>query len=56
MYLSRNGGSCRNFTSESFWAREYFVPTVGLDEEMVKAYIRNQEVKDERYDQMKIDL
>ncbi|MCF6210365.1 MAG: IS200/IS605 family transposase [Gammaproteobacteria bacterium] len=50
------GGRRRNFTGESFWARGYFVSTVGLDEEMVKAYIRNQEAEDERYDQMKIDL
>ena len=50
------GGRRRNFTGESFWARGYFVSTVGLDEEMVKAYIRNQEAEDERYDQMKINL
>ena len=28
-------GRRRNFTGESFWARGYFVSTVGLDEEMV---------------------
>ncbi len=50
------GGRRRNFTGESFWARGYFVSTVGLDEELVKAYIRNQEAEDKRYDQMKIDL
>jgi len=48
------GGRRRNFTGESFWARGYFVSTVGLDEDMVKAYIRNQEAEDERYDQMKL--
>ncbi len=50
------GGRRRNFTGENFWARGYFVSTVGLDEEMVKAYIRNQETEDERYDQMKFGL
>jgi putative transposase len=50
------GGRPRNFTGENFWARGYFVSTVGLDEEMVKAYIRNQEVEDERYDQMKLGV
>ena len=35
----------RNFTGEVFWARGYFVSTVGLDEEMVRAYIRNQEAR-----------
>jgi putative transposase len=50
------GGRQRNFTGEVFWARGYFVSTVGLDEEMVRAYIRNQELEDERYDQMKLGL
>ena len=48
------GGRQRNFTGENFWARGYFVSTVGLDEHMVRAYIRNQEVEDERYEQMKL--
>ncbi|MBI3731361.1 MAG: IS200/IS605 family transposase, partial [Burkholderiales bacterium] len=42
------GGRQRNFTGEVFWARGYFVSTVGLDEEMVRAYIWNQEQEDER--------
>ncbi len=50
------GGRARNFTGEVFWARGYFVTTVGLDEEMVRAYIRNQEQEDERYDQMKLGV
>lgn len=50
------GGRKRNFTGEHFWARGYFVSTVGLDEEMVRAYIRNQESEDERYDQLKFGL
>ena len=55
--IARNfGGRQRNFTGEVFWARGYFVSTVGLDEEMVRAYIRNQEIEDERYDQMKLGL
>jgi putative transposase len=52
----RFGGRTRNFTGEVFWARGYFVTTVGLDEEMVRAYIRNQEQEDERYDQMKLGV
>lgn len=50
------GGRSRNFTGEAFWARGYFVSTVGLDEAMVRAYIRNQEQEDERYDQMKLGV
>jgi putative transposase len=52
----RFGGRTRNFTGEVFWARGYFVSTVGLDEEMVRAYIRNQEDVDERYDQIKLGV
>ena len=50
------GGRSRNFTGEVFWVRGYFVSTVGLDEAMVRAYIRNQEEEDERYDQMKLGV
>jgi putative transposase len=32
------------------------VSTVGLDEAMVRAYIRHQEQEDERFDQMKLGL
>ena len=32
----------RNFTGESFWARGYFVSTVGLDEEGFVGYHRHQ--------------
>lgn len=46
----RYGGRRRNYTGEDFWERGYFVSTVGLDEAIVRAYIRNQETEDERYD------
>jgi putative transposase len=52
----RFGGRKRNFVGEVFWARGYFVSTVGLDEAMVRAYIRNQEKEDDRYDQMKLGV
>lgn len=45
-------GKQRNFNGEHFWARGYYVSTVGLDEEMVREYIRNQEANDEMRDQM----
>jgi putative transposase len=53
--IARNLGRKRNFTGESFWARGYFVSTVGLDEETVREYIRNQEEEEERLEQMKFD-
>src|ERR1700758_11946 len=32
----------RNFLGHKFWARGYFVSTVGRDEETIRAYIRNK--------------
>jgi REP-associated tyrosine transposase len=32
----------RNCLGHKVWARGYFVSTVGRDEEMIRAYIRNQ--------------
>jgi putative transposase len=52
----RFGGRQRHFTGEVFWARGYFVSTVGLDEDLVRAYIRTQEQEDERYDQMRLGV
>jgi putative transposase len=54
--IARQFGRKQNFTGENFWARGYFVSTVGLDEAMVRAYIRHQEQVDERYDQMKLGV
>jgi len=52
----RFGGRTRNFTGEVFLARGYYVSTVGLDEDMVRAYIRRQEEEDARYEQMKLGM
>ena len=49
-------GRQRNYSGEEFWARGYFVSTVGLDEEMVREYIRNQEKEDEHRDQLKFGV
>jgi len=43
-------GRQKNFTGEAFWARGYYVSTVGLYEEMIKEYIRNQEKNDRHRD------
>lgn len=42
----------RNFVGQHFWARGYFVSTVGRDEQQIRTYIRNQEREDERLDQL----
>ncbi len=44
-------GRQRNFNGEHFWARGYFVSTVGLDEHVVREYIRHQESNDVYYEQ-----
>ncbi len=46
-------GRRRNFTGQHFWARGYFVSTVGRDEEVIRQYIRNQEIEDQRQEQLK---
>lgn len=46
--------SARNFSGQSFWARGYFVSTVGRDEAVIREYIRNQEKKDQRLEQLKL--
>jgi len=48
------GGRKRNFTGEHFWARGYFVSTVGRDEKLIREYIQRQEQEDRRLDQMKM--
>lgn len=42
----------RNYGGQHFWARGYFVSTVGRDEEVIRAYIRHQEEEDRRLDQL----
>ena len=42
----------RNFVGQHFWARGYFVSTVGRDERMIREYIKNQEKEDERLEQL----
>ena len=46
------GGRKQNFVGQSFWARRYFVSTVGRDEALVREYIRTQEEEDQRLDQL----
>ena len=45
-------GHSRNFVGQNFWARGYFVSTVGKDEEAVRKYIKKQEQNDHKIDQL----
>jgi putative transposase len=47
-------GKPRNFQGENFWARGFFVSTVGRDEAKIREYIRNQEEEDRRLEQLKL--
>ena len=53
IHLARTYGERkRNFVGQRFWARGFFVSTVGRDEEVVREYNRRQEEEDKRLDQM----
>jgi putative transposase len=53
IHIARNYmGQKKNFTGHHFWARGYFVSTVGRDEEAVRKYIITQEEEDRRLDQL----
>ena len=55
IYIARNfAGKKRNFVGQNFWARGYFVSTVGRDEEVIRQYIRNQEAEEVRLDQLNL--
>jgi putative transposase len=47
-------GRQRNFVGQHFWARGYFVSTVGRDEQVIREYIRHQEAEDRRIDQLNL--
>jgi putative transposase len=44
----------RNFVGQHFWARGYWVSTVGRDEKVIREYIRKQEEEDKRLDQLNL--
>jgi putative transposase len=46
------GDRKRSFVGQHFWARGYFVSTVGRDKRAIREFIRNQEKEDERLDQL----
>jgi putative transposase len=46
----------RNFVGQHFWARGYFVSTVGRDEGVIRTYIQQQEAEDKRLDKLNLQL
>jgi putative transposase len=47
-------GQRKNYSGMHFWARGYFVSTVGADEETVRVYIKEQEKEDHRVQQLSL--
>ena len=54
IWISRMCGRQRNFIGQNFWARGYCVSTTGLDEDVVRDYIKRQEDEDKKLDQLKM--
>jgi putative transposase len=53
IHLARVYGERKqNYVGQRFWARGYFVSTVGRDKRVIREYIRNQEREDQRLDQL----
>ena len=48
-------GRSRSFVGQHFWARGYFVSTLGRDERAIRAYIRAQEQEDRWQEQLRLD-
>ena len=52
IYIAKNFMNHKmNYGGQSFWARGYFVSTVGRDEKTIIEYISNQEQMDKKFDQ-----
>ena len=47
-------GKRKHFVGHYFWARGYFVSTLGMNEETIRAYIKAQGKEDRRLDQMNL--
>lgn len=55
IHIARTYGERRrNFVGQHFWARGYFVSTVGRDEGTIRNYIKHQEKEDERQEQLRL--
>src|SRR5260221_11710539 len=48
------GGRQKNLTGEHFWARGYYVSTVGIDEGVIGRSIEQQEGEDRRLDPLRL--
>lgn len=54
LYVAQKYGKRGKNRGYHFWARGYFVSTVGTNEEVVRRYIQNQEKTDKQSDQLEL--
>ncbi|MBI5417617.1 IS200/IS605 family transposase [Candidatus Poribacteria bacterium] len=55
IHIARNYvGRKRNFVGQHFWARGYYVSTIGKDEKVIREYIKKQEDEDRRLEQLNL--
>ena len=55
IHLARVCGERKqSFVGQHFWARGFYVSTVGRDEAVIREYTRKQEEEDKRLDQMNL--
>jgi len=47
-------GRKKNFVGLNFWSRGYCVSTVGLDEAVIREYIRHQEEREKQEEQLQL--
>ena len=47
-------GRARNFVGQHFWARGYYVSTVGRDAKVIQEYVKRQEAEDKKAEQKKL--
>ena len=52
MIFERHANLKYKYGNRNFWAKGYFVSTVGLKDEVVREYIRNQELEDMKEDKL----
>ena len=52
MIFERHANLTYKYGNRNFWAKEYFVSTVVSKDEVVRKYIRNQELEDMKEDNL----
>lgn len=45
----------KKYWGKRFWAKGYFVATIGVDERIIRPYVRKQEIKERQAKQLNID-